>query len=234
MAHGLDVIFYAGDKKIERMCGEVLNNITKIDISSIYPQVKEIKFIGACDVNNPLLGKNGAAAVYGPQKGATPEQVVLLENGLVNLSKKIKEYLKKDIAEIEGSGAAGGLGAGLTAFLDAELCSGIELVMEKLGVENMVRNADIIFSGEGRLDSQTSSGKVVDGVLKLASRHNKPVILIGGIIDTEIKHSGIKGVWKMDSLVSENISEKEALENTKNLILKSAEKLIKQFIEYKN
>ncbi|NVM04394.1 MAG: glycerate kinase [Candidatus Helarchaeota archaeon] len=231
MAQKLGVIFYSGEKKLERMCGGVLNEITKIDISFLHSKVKKTKFIGACDVVNPLLGKHGAAAVYGPQKGASPEQVIFLEKGLANLSLRMKEFLGKDVSEIKGSGAAGGLGAGLVAFLEAELCSGIELVMEKLGVEEMVKNADIIFSGEGKIDSQTSSGKAVAGVLKLALKYNKPAVLIGGIIDPALAKSGIKGVLEMESLVSESISVKEAMKNTRKLISLSAKKLISQFIE---
>ncbi len=231
MAHGLGVIFYSGNKKLKRMCGGVLNDITKIDISSIHPKVKKIKFIGACDVNNPLLGPNGAARIFGPQKGASSEQVDFLETGLSNLSKKIKEDLIKDVVEINGAGAAGGLGAGLVAFLNAEIHSGIELVMENLGVEKMIQNADVIFSGEGKIDSQTSCGKAVDGILKLAIKYNKPVVLIGGIIEPEMIRTGIDGVLEMDALVSENITKKEAIKNVKALIIKSADKLIKKFIE---
>jgi len=232
MAQILGVIFYAEKRKLERMCGGVLNEITAIDVSSLHSKVRNTKFVGACDVINPLLGDYGAAAVYGPQKGASPEQVILLEKGLENLSLRIKECLGKDISEISGSGAAGGLGAGLAAFLDAELCSGIELVMEKLGVEEMVKNVDLIFSGEGKIDRQTSSGKAVDGILKLALKYSKPTVLIGGIIDPVLNKSGIKGVWEMESLVSETISVKEAMKNTKKLISQSAKKLIKQLIGY--
>ena len=232
MAQKLGVIFYSEEKKLERMCGGFLNEITKIDVSSLHSKVRNMKFIGACDVINPLLGNYGAAAVYGPQKGASPEQVILLEKGLANLSLKVKEYLGKDVSEISGSGAAGGLGAGLSAFLDAELCSGIELVLEKLGVEEMVKNVDLIFSGEGKIDRQTSSGKAVDGILKLALKYNKPAVLIGGIIDPALVKSGIKGVWEMESLVSETTSVKEAMKNTKKLITQSAKKLIKQFVGY--
>jgi len=232
MAQKLGVIFYSEEKKLERMCGGVLNEITEIDVSSLHPKVRNTKFVGACDVINPLLGNYGAAAVYGPQKGASPEQVILLEKGLANLSLRIKECLGKDVSEISGSGAAGGLGAGLAAFLDAELCSGIELVMEKLGVEEMVKNVDLIFSGEGKIDRQTSSGKAVDGVLRLAIKYNKPAVLIGGIIDPALDKSGIKGVWEMEALVSETTSVKEAMKNTKKLISQSAEKLIKRFVGY--
>jgi len=232
MAQKLGVIFYSEEEKLERMCGGFLNEITKIDVSSLHSKVRNMKFIGACDVINPLLGNYGAAAVYGPQKGASPEQVILLEKGLANLSLKVKECLGKDVSEISGSGAAGGLGAGLAAFLDAELCSGIELVLEKLGVEEMVKNVDLIFSGEGKIDRQTSSGKAVDGILKLALKYNKPAVLIGGIIDPALVKSGIKGVWEMESLVSETTSVKEAMKNTKKLITQSAKKLIKQFVGY--
>jgi glycerate kinase len=234
LAHRLGIIFYSNEKKLERMSGGVLNEITRIDISNLHPKVKSTRFIGACDVSNPLLGENGAAKVYGPQKGATPEQVMFLENGLTNLSKKIKECIGKNVSEIKGAGAAGGLGAGLVAFLDAELWSGIELVMEKLGVERMIKYADIIFTGEGKFDNQTLSGKAVNGILKLALKYNKSVLLIAGIIDPYLKKSDIKGISGMESLVSKNISEKEAMQNTRKLISDASEKLLINLMKHRN
>jgi glycerate kinase len=234
LAHRLGIIFYSNGKKLERMSGGVLNEITRIDISNLHPKVKSTRFIGACDVSNPLLGENGAAKVYGPQKGATPEQVMFLENGLTNLSKKIKECIGKNVSEIKGAGAAGGLGAGLVAFLDAELWSGIELVMEKLGVERMIKYADIIFTGEGKFDNQTLSGKAVNGILKLALKYNKSVLLIAGIIDPYLKKSDIKGISGMESLVSKNISEKEAMQNTRKLISDASEKLLINLMKHRN
>jgi len=234
LAHRLGIIFYSNEKKLERMSGGVLNEITRIDISNLHPKVKSTRFIGACDVSNPLLGENGAAKVYGPQKGATPEQVMFLENGLTNLSKKIKECIGKNVSEIKGAGAAGGLGAGLVAFLDAELWSGIELVMEKLGVERMIKYADIIFTGEGKFDNQTLSGKAVNGILKLALKYNKSVLLIAGIIDPYLKKSDIKGISGMESLVSKNISEKESMQNTRKLISDASEKLLINLMKHRN
>ena len=234
LAHRLGIIFYSNEKKLERMSGGVLNEITRTDISNLHPKVKSTRFIGACDVSNPLLGENGAAKVYGPQKGATPEQVMFLENGLTNLSKKIKECIGKNVSEIKGAGAAGGLGAGLVAFLDAELWSGIELVMEKLGVERMIKYADIIFTGEGKFDNQTLSGKAVNGILKLALKYNKSVLLIAGIIDPYLKKSDIKGISGMESLVSKNISEKESMQNTRKLISDASEKLLINLMKHRN
>ncbi len=234
LAHRLGIIFYSNGKKLERMSGRVLNEITRIDISNLHPKVKSTRFIGACDVSNPLLGENGAAKVYGPQKGAISEQVMFLENGLTNLSKKIKECIGKNVSEIKGAGAAGGLGAGLVAFLDAELCSGIELVMEKLGVERMIKYADIIFTGEGKFDNQTLLGKAVNGILKLALKYNKSVLLIAGIIDPYLKKSDIKGISGMESLVSKNISEKEAMQNTRKLISDASEKLLINLMKHRN
>lgn len=151
---------------------------------------------------------------------------MFLENGLSNLSKRIKECLGKNVSEIKGAGAVGGLGAGLVAFLDAELCSGIELVMEKLEVERMVKDADIIFTGEGKFDIQTLSGKAVNGVLNLALKYNKSMLLVAGIIDPYLKKSDIKGISGMESLVSKTISEKEAMQNAMKLISDVSGKLV--------
>jgi glycerate kinase len=132
----------------------------------------------ACDVKNRLLGKDGASRVYGPQKGATPEMVEQLENGMEQFAGVLKKDLGADVTEVEGGGAAGGLGAGAIAFLNATLVRGIDLVMEYSGVEKAVGDCDLLITGEGRLDEQTLQGKVVAGIGALGKKYGKPVIVL--------------------------------------------------------
>lgn len=160
--------------------GRELTKIRKIDISSFDGGIHGIKVRVASDVENPLCGSDGAAHVYGPQKGATPQMVEVLEAGLKNYAQAIKHDLGKNISEIAGAGAAGGLGAGLIAFLDAELESGIELVMKLAGFSNKLKTADAVITGEGKMDAQTLFGKTPAGVAEMARKYDVPVYAICG------------------------------------------------------
>ncbi len=147
------------------------------------PSWQGVRIKVACDVTNPLLGPEGAAPVYGPQKGATPEAVAQLDAGLARLDQLWQQQRGQSFAPIPGAGAAGGLGAGLMAFVDAELVSGIELVMREANFERHLAQADLILTGEGRLDGQTLAGKVIQGVCQLAQAHHCPVIALCGAVD---------------------------------------------------
>ncbi len=160
--------------------GRELTKIRKIDISSFDGGIHGIKVRVASDVENPLCGPDGAAHVYGPQKGATPQMVEVLEAGLKNYAQVIKRDLGKNISGIAGAGAAGGLGAGLIAFLDAELESGIELVMKLAGFSDKLKTADVVITGEGKIDAQTLFGKAPAGVAEMARKNNVPVYAICG------------------------------------------------------
>src|SRR5690606_3127091 len=137
-------------------------------------------FVCATDVNNPLCGPHGASRVFGPQKGATPEMVPLLDQGLENLATVIERDLKRDVLTIPGGGAAGGLGAGLVAFCNAKIQNGIEFILDILDFGNLVKQVDIVITGEGCTDEQTLHGEVVSGVAKRAAAFNKPVLCISG------------------------------------------------------
>jgi glycerate kinase len=138
-----------------------------------------------CDVDNPLLGERGAAVVFGPQKGATPEAVDQLETGLANLADVIERDLGKDVRSLPGAGAAGGFGAGAVAFLDAHPVSGIDAVMDASGLEDALADADWVVTGEGRFDMQSLAGKVVSGVLTRAERAGCRVAVVSGAVDSE-------------------------------------------------
>ena len=180
------------------LCGGKLTEIASIDISSVPKEISESDFIVACDVDTPFCGPEGAAAVFGPQKGATPETVVVLEDGMQNLNRIISSTFGMDLCTIKGSGAAGGLGGAFKAFLNARLNKGIDMVLDSIGFENMIKDADLIITGEGRIDSQTAKGKVVSGIVSRAKAYEIPVIAIAGIVDmnqNEISQSGLVAAY---------------------------------------
>lgn len=163
--------------------GEILSRICAMDTSEVSPQVKEATFTVACDVNNPLAGENGAAFVYARQKGADDAMIRQLDEGLRNFAEVIRITERKDISDIPGAGAAGGLGGGFLAFLNAKLQPGIRMVLDALHFEERIRGADLIITGEGKLDCQTGMGKVPSGVLQAARKQSIPVIAIGGAVE---------------------------------------------------
>jgi glycerate kinase len=185
----------------------------------IWEKLSEAEFIIACDVDTPFCrpnwhkeaegtegaeevrkrdGREGAAEVFGPQKGATPEGVVLLEEGMQNLNDIIKRDYGIDLSSIKGTGAAGGLGGAFHAFLNGRLQSGIGMVLDAIGFEEQIKDADLIITGEGRIDSQTCRGKVISGITSVAAKHGVPVIAIAGIVDMdekEIEEAGLKAAF---------------------------------------
>ena len=183
MAQALGVQFYDCDRKPVEAGGLYLSNISHIDVSGIDPRVGKTEFIVACDVDNPLFGENGAAVVYGPQKGATAEMVSVLDIGLRRYSQAITLCLKMDVAALPGAGAAGGLGAGLLVFLGAKLEKGINIVCEALQLEAQIAKADLVLTGEGQIDFQTARGKTAWGVAQISNKLGVPVIAIAGGID---------------------------------------------------
>jgi glycerate kinase len=183
MAQALGVRLFDADGGDIGPGGGSLASLARIDATGLLPQAREATVLVACDVANPLLGPTGAAAVYGPQKGATPEMVQQLEAGLDNLARVVERDLGARVADLPGAGAAGGLGAGLVAFLNAELRPGIEIVMEAVGFEDRVRQADLVLTGEGRMDAQTAFGKTIAGVARVAAKHGVPVVALAGSVE---------------------------------------------------
>jgi glycerate kinase len=193
--------------------GGQLAKVVRIDSSDMDPRLKECRIEAACDVNNPLTGPKGASAVFGPQKGATPEMVKQLDANLCRYASLISRDLGIQVELVPGSGAAGGMGAALFAFLEAELRPGIEIIMEAVGLEVIVRNADLVITGEGRIDSQTIHGKTPIGVARLAKRYGKPVIGIAGCLanDAAVVHG--QGIDAVFSVLSQINTVEEALAN---------------------
>ena len=166
--------------------GGELSKLDRIDISNLDNRLKDVKIIVACDVQNPLTGPTGASHIFGKQKGANEEQRELLDKNLKHYAKIIRRDIGKDVENIPGAGAAGGLGAGLMAFLSAELKKGVDIVVEYSKLEEKLQGADLIITGEGSIDGQTRFGKTPYGVAKTAQKYNIPVIAFAGNIGKDI------------------------------------------------
>lgn len=191
--------------------GKSLHSICSIDKSGTMPELKDANFTIACDVNNPFSGPNGAASVYAPQKGANKQMVKELDEGLESFRKLIEAETEIDLNTIPGAGAAGGLGGGFVAFLNAQLKPGIEMVLEAVNFEKHLQNADLVITGEGKLDSQTGMGKAASGVLDAANKRDVPVIAIGGSIE-DIENLNKRGFLSLFSIVPYPISMEEAMQ----------------------
>ncbi len=179
-ALGVRFIDETGAPITEPLGGGQLERIYAIDTRWMNPGLANVKVSVACDVTNPFTGEKGASAVYGPQKGATPEMVQTLDRNLGHLAALIKRDLHKDIAEQPGAGAGGGLGGGLLAFTNATMKRGVELVVEATKLDEHMKGASLAITGEGRVDFQTAFGKTPSGVAQSARRHGVPVVAIGG------------------------------------------------------
>lgn len=206
--------------------GEALSRICDIDLSGLDSRLKTVEFVAACDVDNPLCGQNGASSVFGPQKGATPAMVRVLDNGLARYAAIIRDKIGRDVANIPGSGAAGGLGAGLLAFCGANLRRGIDLVMDAVELDAAISVSDVVITGEGRIDAQTSHGKVPAGVAERAKRYGKPVFAIAGYVaeDAAVSSCGIDAAV---SSITAPMSNEEAISQSVPLIQNAVERLFR-------
>lgn len=200
--------------------GGTLFQIYKIDMNNIYSKIKDVEFISMCDVDNPLCGKLGASAVFAPQKGADENMVKSLDEGLAHLEKIIKRDLHIEVKDIKGAGAAGGLGAGSIAFLQSKLTKGIDVILDTINFDELVSKADIVFTGEGKFDSQSLHGKVVMGVANRSQKYKTPVIVVTGAIGENIQEAYNKGITAIFSINKEPMEfSKSALKSKENMIL---------------
>lgn len=231
MAQALGVSFFDADGNKLGTGGRELSRLTWIDVSQLNPRIPQTKFLVACDVDNPLFGPNGAARVYAPQKGATPEMVEELDKGLVNFGYIVKRDLGKDIADLPGAGAAGGLGAGLVTFLNAELKSGIGLMVNTLELNKKLDGVDLVITGEGKVDAQTARGKAPIGIARLAQRKGIPVIMIAGQSELDLQTLSQAGIVKVATLTEQGVSPDEAVRRASFLLETATEKTFKELIE---
>ena len=207
--------------------GAALAKLSRIDISGLDRRLGECQVITACDVTNPLCGEQGASRVYGPQKGATEEMCRQLDEALANYAEVIKRDLGIDVMGIPGAGAAGGLGAGLIAFLGAKLISGIEIISEGVGLTDYLKEASLVFTGEGRIDTQTLFGKTVAGVAAKAKAFNVPVVALAGEVDGDSKEFSRHGINAALSITPGPIALKESMANAEKLIADAAERALR-------
>ncbi|MGX9755369.1 glycerate kinase [Clostridioides difficile] len=212
MLQALGFEFYDENNNLVGLGGKVLNEIRHIKIDNRLKKLDECSFKIACDVNNPLFGTDGAAYIYGPQKGATPEIIEELDNGLRNFAKIVKHDLDKDIANIEGTGAAGGLGFAFLAFLNSKLESGVKIILEEIKLENELKCADIVITGEGRLDNQTAMGKAPIGVAKMAKKYGVKVIGLAGATTEDAVKCNEEGIDAYFSIVNRAMTIEEAMD----------------------
>ncbi|MCR8929773.1 glycerate kinase [Priestia megaterium] len=192
--------------------GGSLNQLAAIDLTNFDSRLAEVKVEVACDVDSPLTGETGASAVFGPQKGATPDMVKQLDRNLAHYAAIIEKEMDIHIQNVPGAGAAGGLGGGLLAFLSAELKPGVDIVIEATQLESYIKNADLVITGEGRIDGQTIYGKTPIGVAKTAKKHSVPVIAIAGSIGAGSEAVYEHGISALFSVVPGAVTLSEALE----------------------
>ena len=205
--------------------GGELKNLEKIDLSEVDPRIAKTKFIVASDVQNPLTGETGASNIFGRQKGATEEMVVTLDNNLKKYASLIRRDIGVDVENVPGAGAAGGLGAGLMAFLGAELKKGIEIVIEYSNLDEKVKGADLVITGEGSIDGQTRFGKTPYGVVLVAKKYGIPTLALAGGIGKDIDVLYDYGFDTIFSIMQKVEPLEDAIKNGKINMEKTAENI---------
>ena len=231
MAQALGVQFFNSTGEAIQVCGGNLDQINQIDISQLDARLKNTEILIASDVNNPLCGPNGASAIFGPQKGATPEMVQQLDLNLNHYANLVEASLGISIKNVAGSGAAGGLGFGLMAFADAKLQSGVELIIEQSRLAEKIAQADYVLTGEGKIDSQTALGKTPFGVAQVAQQFNKPVLAFAGLVGEGIESLFDAGFSQIVGINPSDCSLEEALKNGEVNLEKAVSKTIKNIWE---
>lgn len=216
-AAAVGVQFFNKNGEVFIPTGGTIHEITKIDFTNKNDILNGIEIITMCDIDNPMYGTNGAAYVFGAQKGADAEMIEYLDKGIKHLSEVIKMDLNKDLGEIPGTGAAGAMGAGMIAFFDSNLQMGIETVLDAVKFNSVISDSDIIFTGEGKLDQQSLRGKVVIGISRRAKELNVPVVVITGGADENIQEvydNGVTSIFSINRLPEAlEISRYKSVEN---------------------
>lgn len=233
MAEALGVCFFRQNQKIHGIPDE-LQYCDKIDIASLDRRIADTKFILACDVDNPLCGPNGASAVFGPQKGASPSMCIQLDTILNHYSSLVENTLSIYCHDQHGAGAAGGLGFGLMAFAQGHCQSGIDTLLELTKFNEIALQADLVITGEGKTDSQTLHGKTPIGVAKAAQRLNKPTILISGTLELSLDALTPYGITHAYSCKKADMSIEEAIQNAKSLLYERTKEAYQNYIKEVN
>lgn len=231
MARALGVRFLDENGREVGMGGGELSKVNSIDFSEMDSRIKNAQFLAACDVDNPLCGEKGASEVYGRQKGASDEDVITLDNGLHHFAQIVKQQLHLDIKDIAGAGAAGGMGAGVITFLQATLQRGVDIVLEATLFHKKIESADLIISGEGRIDFQTAFGKTLYGVAQIAKAKNIPLIVLAGSLGDGYKTLYEKGFAGIFSIIDKPMSLQDAIADTSMLLENAAENVVRFWIK---
>lgn len=203
--------------------GEDLIKVADIDSSAVVEGLGKTEFVIACDVNNPFYGENGAAVVFGPQKGADPEMVRRLDDGMHNFAEVIRRKSGVDISGLAGAGAAGGLGGAFAAFLNARLQSGIEMILDAVDFNEKIKGADLIITGEGSIDRQSLMGKTLSGVLDRAKKEGTPVLVLAGKVeDVEaLNRAGFTAIFPIENgavTLSDAMERNHSVENIQRTV----------------
>lgn len=225
VAAALGYRFYDRSGNLVIPIGKNLIRIHNYDDVAIHDLVFESRIRVLCDVTAPLCGKEGAAFVYGPQKGASPSEIRLLDHGLKKLAQLVELKTGKDYSMIPGAGAAGGLGFGLMAFCRALLLPGFDTVARLTGFREKIKDCDLIITGEGRYDEQTLQGKTVEGIRQMAIREGKPLLIIAGTASSALKNKPPRGIIKVITLFDHAPGTEEILRDSKNLLRQAGQKL---------
>jgi glycerate kinase len=210
-----------------RAAGGMLDRIAGIDTSRVHRELSRARFIVACDVDNPLCGPRGAARVFGPQKGATAKMIRRLDANLRRFGAVIRRELGIDVVNLPGAGAAGGLGGGLVAFANARLQRGVDIVIEAVGLARHLRGADLVFTGEGRVDFQTAFGKTPAGVAGAARKLGIPVIAIGGGLADDARGAFAHGIDALQSAIARDMPLDVAIARAPEFVADAAERAMR-------
>ncbi len=230
MAQALGVKLLAADGTELKRGAAPLMSLESVDIAKRDPRIANITIYAASDVTNPLCGPQGAAAVYGPQKGASQQMVPMLDNALAKLAAVIEQDLSLSVRDTAGAGAAGGLGAGLVSFCNAQIRSGPNLVLEMLDFEGYLESADIVLTGEGRIDDQLEFGKAISGVALLAGKYGVPVVALTGSLLVEPEKLAERGVEGVVPISTGPVDESELMERAGELLQAATERTMRLLI----
>lgn len=222
MAQALGFSFKDVDGKEISFGGGGIGEINEIDSTNVHPLLKDTEIIAISDVDNPLCGPTGAAYIFAPQKGADKDMVIKLDENLQYYGNLLKTFLGKDVSQVPGSGAAGGLGAGLLAFCNAGIEPGISKVLDITGIDNHLMDADLVITGEGKIDGQSIFGKVPVGVAKRSRKYNIPVIAIVGSVGEGVAEVYSHGIDAIMDIINKPMTLEYAMENAEELITKTA------------
>jgi len=230
----LGALFLDENNKSVNPTGEGLGKIKEIDLENMDYRIRDSEIIVACDVNNPLLGEMGAAYIYGPQKGADAIIIKKLDENLENFARVVEKSIGKKLENIAGAGAAGGLGYGLMAFLGARLESGIDLILEAARFEEKLVEADLVITGEGKLDEQSLMGKAVFGIASRCIKNNVPLVALAGTVSVSQEQLEKSGLTAAFSIQRQATDLETAIKNTHENLLFTSEQIIRLMLRFKD